>query len=74
MPKITLPKNLDKVINAGGSVPAQTEEKQNKTARVTLYLPDALKKKIESSRISKYKKETMNSWIIDAVILKLKYG
>ena len=72
MPKITLPNKLNEVIEAGGVVPNQ--EKENKVLRVTLYLPSGLKEQIEKARISSYRRHTINSWITEAIILKLKKG
>lgn len=72
MAKITLPNNIEKVINASGKVPSRKEESNHNVARVTLYLPNALKKEIEKNRISAYKRQTINSWVVDAIILKLK--
>ena len=67
-PKLT--KEIERIIDGGGAVKADSEEVD--TVRVSLTIPKSISVLIDQKRKLRLDKVTKNRWIIEAILEKLK--
>jgi hypothetical protein len=67
-PKLT--KEIERIIDGGGAVKADSEEAD--TVRISLAIPKSLSELIDQKRKLRIDKITKTRWIIEAILEKLK--